>query len=148
GLIDVLPTACRILGVECPAGMEGRSLVPLLEGRCRDRWPEVTFADFLDGQRTARAGRYKLIYRGLAKTLFDLEADPDETRDLSDDQPIALAAMRDLLGRHQGRFAPTAESAPNKATGKPAQKKKHEAEETDVDAETRKQLEALGYFDE
>jgi len=148
GLIDVLPTACEILGVDCPPGMEGRSLVPLLEGRCRDRWPEVSFADFLDGQRSARAGRYKLIYRGLAKTLFDLEADPEETRDLSDDQPIALAAMRDLLGQHQGRFAPTGGAEAKKKSGKPAKKTKtHEAEEADIDAETRKQLEGLGYFE-
>jgi arylsulfatase A-like enzyme len=148
GLVDVLPTACRILGVECPPGMEGRSLVPLLAGACRDRWPQVSFADFLDGQRSARAGRYKLIYRGLAKTLFDLAEDPDETRDLSDDRPIALAAMRDLLGRHQGRFAPVDGAAPSKDTAKPARKKIHEAEETEIDAETRKQLEALGYFEE
>jgi arylsulfatase A-like enzyme len=148
GLIDVLPTACEILGVECPPGMEGRSLVPLLEGACRDRWPQVTFADFLDGQRSARSGRFKLIYRGLAKTLFDLDADPDETRDLSDDLPIALAAMRDLLGQHQGRLSTDVGSPGAKGSGKKSKKKEHKAEETDIDEETRKQLEALGYFEE
>jgi arylsulfatase A-like enzyme len=147
GLVDLLPTACEILGTECPEGMEGRSLVPLLQGAGRDRWPQVTFADFLDGQRSARAGRYKIIYRGLARTLFDLEVDPEETRDLSDEQPIAFAALNDLLGQHQGRFVPTeAPAAPSKPGKKAAPKKTHQAEETEIDEETRKQLEGLGYF--
>jgi arylsulfatase A-like enzyme len=145
GLIDVLPTACEILGVACPRGIEGRSLVPLLGGSARDRWPQVAFADFLDGQRCARAGTHKLIYRGLATTLFDLKADPEETQDLSREQPIAFATMRDLLGRHQGRFVPSGNGVPKKKAGKAGKQQQHQAEETVIDPETRKQLEELGY---
>jgi hypothetical protein len=40
------------------------------------------------------------------------------------------------------------EAVEKKKSGKLKKKKTHEAEEADIDAETRKQLEALGYFEE
>jgi arylsulfatase A-like enzyme len=149
GLVDVLPTACAMLGIECPGGVEGASLVPLLAGDAADGWPRAAFSDFLDGQRVARLGRWKLIVRGLSTTLFDLETDPRETEDLSAKRPIALAAMLGLLGMHQGRFVPTGEvGARPGADGKAPAPKVHKAEETEIDPETRKQLEALGYMGE
>jgi arylsulfatase A-like enzyme len=149
GLVDVFPSACELLGIECPEGMEGQSLVPLLRGDAAHGWHRAAFSDFLDGQRVARLGRYKLIYRGLATTLFDLGTDPRETADLSDERPVALALMRGLLGMHQGRFVPTGEVGGRAAgdTGpRPPARKAHQAGETVIDPETRKQLEALGYM--
>lgn len=150
GLVDVLPTICAVLGVECPDGTEGRSLVPLLKGEELDGWPRVAFSDFLDGQRVARMGRYKLIYRGLSTTLFDLEGDPAETTDLSDSLPVVLAFMREALGAHEGRFVDTGEvvEREDRDAGKKAKpaKKKHASEDAEIDRETRKQLEALGYM--
>ena len=140
GLVDVMPTLCEVLGVECPKEVEGRSLVKLLGGASGDEWPEVEFSDFLMGQRVARADRYKLIYRGMSTTLFDLETDPKETTDLCDKLPITLTLMRELLGEHQGLFVPggSVDAAPVK--------KVHKKEKAKIDKETRKQLEALGYF--
>ncbi len=156
GLVDVVPTMCDILAVDCPAEVEGRSLVKLLEGAPIDGWPQVGFSDFLDGQRVARMGRYKLIYRGLSTTLFDLEGDPNETTDLSDQLPITLATLRESLGGHQGRFVVTAvPGAPaeggdvtdeKKVRVTPRKEPKHEQEDAKIDPETRKQLEALGYM--
>ncbi len=147
GLVDVMPTACGILGVECPEGLEGRSLAPLLAGDPADGWPRAAFSDFLDGQRVARLGRWKLILRGLSTTLFDLQEDPRETEDLSASRPITLAMMQGLLGMHQGRFVPTGDVGTRPGTGgKAPARKAHEAEETTIDPETRKQLEALGYM--
>jgi len=152
GLVDVVPTVCEILGVDCLEGIEGRSLVPLMTGAGIDGWPQASFSDFLDGQRVVRSGRYKLVYRGLATTLFDLETDPGETADLSGERPVSLAAMRDLLGLHQGRFVPAGEVdgaapvRPRRAASKAPARKTHKAEETEIDPETRKQLEALGYM--
>ncbi|MBW2535539.1 MAG: sulfatase, partial [Deltaproteobacteria bacterium] len=140
-LTDVLPTACEVAGVECPDGVEGRSLVPLLEGAVTDRWPSVGFSDFLVGQRAARMGRYKLIYRGLNPYLYDLETDPRETEDLREKLPVAYAALRDALGRHQRRFVGVV------AEGKPVRKQAaHEAGKAVIDPETKKQLEKLGYM--
>ncbi|MCK9460805.1 MAG: sulfatase-like hydrolase/transferase [Proteobacteria bacterium] len=141
GLVDVLPTACEILAVPCPEEIEGRSLLPLLRGGAGD-FPRAVFSEFLDGQRAARMGRLKLIVRGSSTTLFDLAADPGETRDLSDAQPIALAFMREQLGAHLGRFI---EAGGAGETGA-APKKHHASEDVRIDAATRAQLEALGYM--
>jgi arylsulfatase A-like enzyme len=133
GLVDVLPTACELLRVPCPGEVEGLSLVPLLGGGTGG-YPRAVFSEFLDGQRAARLGRWKLIVRGSSTTLFDLKSDPDETRDMSDAAPVALAVMRELLGAHLGRFV-GGEREP-----------RHASEEVRIDRETRAQLEALGYM--
>jgi choline-sulfatase len=139
-LIDIMPTACEILGVECPSNIEGRSLIPLLNGNDFDRYPAASFSDFLDGQRTVRMGRYKLIYRGASTTLFDLKNDPGETADLSDDVPLALTALRDALGTHLGRFVNS------RTTSSSKKQLRHKAEKTNLDPETTRQLKALGYL--
>jgi choline-sulfatase len=140
GLVDVLPTACDILGVDTPAEAEGRSLVPLLGGAAFDAWPSASFSDFLGGQRVARSGRFKLIYRGMNVTLFDLANDPKEKKDVSADYPIALASLRDLLGLHEGIFVTV-----DDGSGK-VKSVRHKAETTVIDPATKKQLQALGYM--
>ncbi|MDD5309239.1 MAG: sulfatase [Deltaproteobacteria bacterium] len=140
GLVDVLPTACDILGIDTPEEAEGRSLVPLLAGATVDAWPQAAFSDFLGGQRVARSGRFKVIQRGMNVTLFDLVNDPKETKDVSSDHPIALAGLRDLLGQHEGRFVPVDDgSGKSKAV-------RHKAETTVIDPATKKQLQGLGYM--
>lgn len=81
-LHDLYPTVCELLGIEVPDSVEGRSLVPLLEGRGTGR--ESIFTAYLDVQRAVRDERFKLITYpqvGLAQ-LFDLERDPHELEDL------------------------------------------------------------------
>ena len=140
-LVDVFPTLCDLLGVECPAEVAGHSLVPRLKAEARDDFPSARVSDFLMSQKTIRMGRFKLIYRGLRTTLFDLENDPDETRDLSDEYPIALVTLRDALSRHLERFADTPRDINDKAAPK-----KHKAEKAVIDKETEAQLKALGYL--
>jgi arylsulfatase A-like enzyme len=141
-LVDVFPTICDILGVECPKDAAGTSLVPRLKAESKGAFPSASFSDFLYSQKTVRMGRYKLIYRGLRTTLFDLKNDPDETRDLSDEYPIALVTLRDALGTHLARFVDT--PATDGAASGPA--KKHKATQTVIDKETAEQLKALGYM--
>jgi arylsulfatase A-like enzyme len=140
-LVDIFPTACDILAVECPAGMEGASLVPLLEGKGWPHFPSVAFSDFLESQRAARMGRYKLILRGFRTTLFDLATDPGETEDLSDERPFALAMLFDAMGSHLGRLARPLEGAGAREKGP-----RHKAAKATIDPETRRQLRALGYL--
>ena len=152
-LVDVFPTICSLTGVETPDAIQGQSLIPQLNGR-ETEWPNVAFSEFMGGQLTARTTRYKLIYRGLSTTLFDLENDPRETADLSDERSEAFVMMRDALGLHMGQFAPEgvltaeenskAKQKREKSSIKPA--KVHKKENANIDAETRKQLEALGYM--
>jgi choline-sulfatase len=140
-LVDVFPTACDILGIECPAEIEGRSLLLRLTAKERDTFPSVAASEFLANGRTARMGRYKLIYRGHRTTLFDLKRDPKETADLSDVQPVAFQAVSDSLGAHLGRFV---DSGGAGATAAP--KQKHQKEKAVIDPETARQLKALGYL--
>jgi arylsulfatase A-like enzyme len=87
-LLDLFPTVCDLLGLPTPTTVEGKSLVPILQGKARQVRDSV-FAAYRDCQRMVRSERYKLIrYRvkGEQRTqLFDLPADPWETRDLSQD---------------------------------------------------------------
>ncbi len=83
-LHDLAPTLCELAGVRPPEGMEGRSLVPILEGRARGLRSELFFA-YRDVQRAWRDDRWKLIhYPVIGRTqLFDLKADPGEIEDLA-----------------------------------------------------------------
>jgi hypothetical protein len=60
---------------------------------------------------------------------------PDEA-----ERRFALGCLRDLLGRHEGRFV-TAEDGSGVRNVV-----RHKAETTVIDPDTKKQLEALGYM--
>ena len=143
-----MPTLCDMLSVKCPDGVEGHSLVPHLSGKGEPRWPNASFSEFMGGQLAARSSRYKIIYRGMRTTLFDLEEDPKETADMSDEKPVALRAMRDVLGMHLGLFVPSSvnNSAKVKDGAAVHRGSPHKREDAKIDAQMRKQLEALGYM--
>jgi arylsulfatase A-like enzyme len=83
-LFDLAPTLCELGGVPPPPGSEGRSLVPVLQGRDRSG-RETVFTAYRDLQRAVRDRRWKLIeYPKAGRTqLFDLRRDPLERTDLS-----------------------------------------------------------------
>ena len=63
--LDIYPTVCAAAGVPAPAWLEGRSLVPLLEGKTtkvRDElFAEVTYHAAYEPLRCIRTDRYKYI---------------------------------------------------------------------------------------
>ena len=90
----------------------GRSWRALLDTPAADDWRTSQICEYANA-RMIRAGRYKLIrrYRGPGGTwpdqLFDLQADPRETRNVLDehaDDP-AIAAMDRELAAHFQRYA-------------------------------------------
>jgi arylsulfatase A-like enzyme len=88
-LIDIYPTICKLLGLEIPASVDGKSLFDCIksdEHTIRDNL-YFTYRDF---QRAVRDNRYKLIEYNVNGTrttqLYDLVADPWETSNLSDDR--------------------------------------------------------------
>ena len=96
-LIDIFPTVCDLAGVETPATVEGRSLVPALadgEERIRDT---LLFA-YRHLHRGVRDERYKLIECNVGGTrttqLFDLADEPHETRNLASDPAHAATLVR------------------------------------------------------
>ncbi|MCZ6596669.1 MAG: sulfatase-like hydrolase/transferase [Planctomycetota bacterium] len=94
-LLDLFPTLCDMTGVEAPAGVEGMSLAPFLDGSTEGARTYLATA-YRHVQRAIRDDRYKLIrYPHLAKTqLFDLENDPHETKDLSGERGYGATVAR------------------------------------------------------
>jgi arylsulfatase A-like enzyme len=100
---DIAPTVLDVLGLPPLPRAEGRSLKPALLGGTDA--PAPAFAMSMEGQsrfsRLSRGryamidGRYKLELSldGGASALYDLEADPQESRDLSARQPAEAARM-------------------------------------------------------
>ncbi len=104
---DVFPTVCDLVGAPVPKGLDGKSLAPVLRGQ-KHAVRDTVLLGYRDVQRAARRGRWKLIrYPRIAYTqLFDLEADPHETRDLADDPAHAdrVKEMMAVLAEQQKLF--------------------------------------------
>jgi len=97
---DVLPTAAALAGVAPPPGVDGISVVPALRGEVRERtgpfyWEhhQKTFS------QAVREGRLKAVRENPSAPIlvFDLAADPAETRDFAASQPAFVARARDLF---------------------------------------------------
>ncbi len=102
GTLDVSPTVLAAAGVAVPPVMEGINRMGHMVGDVPPI-PPVAFSDFLDDRRVIRAGRWKLIMRGVNTTLFDLERDPGELTELKiENHPIAMRYCRVMLGQFLG----------------------------------------------
>ena len=98
--IDLLPTLLEACGVEKPAGLalDGRSLMPLVRGD-KVEWTDRTlYTQWHRGDEpepfracAVRTQRFKLVD---GQELYDLIADPGETRDIAAANPQTVAAMR------------------------------------------------------
>ena len=106
-LIDLVPTILDLAGVERgdrPAGLDGASLAPLLEG---GRWDRDFVVSQFHGDNIAMSwflavatlgnATYKYVVWGTGaehpSRLFDLGADPDEDDDLAASRPDVVAAL-------------------------------------------------------
>jgi arylsulfatase A-like enzyme/Tfp pilus assembly protein PilF len=130
--VDVFPTVCDLLGVPKPDGLEGRSLVPALEGRKlrpRPVYFECLSPYYGRGWAPVRGfieDKMKFVDSPVAE-LYDIGADFGETAN--------LAAGRDLGGFRQRLEKLAGEAAPGGAAGTEAK----------LDAAAVERLRSLGY---
>jgi arylsulfatase A-like enzyme len=120
-----------------PSRLPGNSLLPLARGAAAA--PEPLYAETLAPRLdfgwsplfSWRDGRYKYV-RAPRPELYDLEADPGETRDLARDQRERVAALEKALGGALAAAESARPTAPGERGGPP-------------DAESAERLRALGY---
>jgi arylsulfatase A-like enzyme/Tfp pilus assembly protein PilF len=103
--VDLLPTLLDLLGLARPPGLRlsGRSLAPALRGGAEPP-EEPAYAESLlpllhygwSDLRALRDGRWKYIQAPRSE-LYDLEADPGETRDLARQMPARAETLRNRL---------------------------------------------------
>lgn len=115
--VDILPTILDALGLPAaPHVVEGRSLLPQLQGQTHTQWRDAVFSEldyaFRDARRElgrsvdecqawmVRTERWKYVHwRGMRPQLFDMEGDPDELVDLGDvaGYEVVRQEMKDRL---------------------------------------------------
>lgn len=121
--VDLAPTILDWLGLEVPVAMDGQSLAPLWKGKRPDSWRTGIFGEFdwrslaarqihTDPQRSYeqqqlclwRDASFKYVHFAQhPPLLFDLQTDPQETRNLAE-EPKYLATCNhylDCLLRHR-----------------------------------------------
>jgi arylsulfatase A-like enzyme len=105
--VDLAPTFCELAGADIPSFAQGRSFVPILEGRPPMDWRTAMYYRYwmhLDSVHNVQAHyglrteRFKLICypdgRPVAWELFDLECDPHELRSVHCDPEYAEIRRR------------------------------------------------------
>jgi arylsulfatase A-like enzyme len=134
--VDLVPSLLELLGIPDESPRQGRSFLPILREAEVDERP-IYCEENIRGSLIH--GGYKLIWLRSRTTteyqLFDLKADPGEQDDLRERRPDLLQEM--VIRRNQFEEEMEAVGV-DAATG---------AATVDLDAEARRQLKALGYFD-
>jgi arylsulfatase A-like enzyme len=130
-LVDLPPTLLDAVGIEIPDSMPGRSILPLLQGRSLEPWPEEVFVQISESQtgRCVRTSRWKYSVRapGLDahgkpvslpssdvyadEFLYDLQADPWELTNLVG-MPTFRHIVADLRNRLVRRMTAIGEAKP------------------------------------
>ena len=116
--VDIYPTLLDLCGLPAPGRFDGRSLRPQLDNPAAPTTkPARGF--WSTGDRTIRTERWRLIAHPAregvpaGEELFDMVADPHETRNVATAQP---EAVKQLLAQ--------IDEVPNPSAGKPARTKK------------------------
>jgi len=107
GTIDIMPTILNLVGLKPPREIEGRSLLCLIRGECKDRWEDryISYTSEAGCSRMAELdSEWKYIQGGQCRfadldlsrpeRLFNLESDPKEMRNLIEEKPDVAGQMR------------------------------------------------------
>ena len=127
---DVMPTLAELAGATAPSGIDGISLVPTLLDRGEQKPHDYLYWEWVGYNwnskplnpdllaQAMRVGDYKLVRETPKKPweLYDLAADPGESRDLAKEQPDRVAKMAKLIA--EVRTEPRPQMEPKMPAGK------------------------------
>lgn len=144
-VVDILPTILDLLDLPAPAERHGVSLRPQLERPPEGETPHPVFSDYgTNPIRTVLMGKWTLIVNPERESpeclegakagfypiqqveLYDLEADPGETRNLASREPTRVADLQALI---RARFAGL----------------ERRGEKQEIPEDVQRELRALGY---
>ncbi len=112
-LLDLYPTLAELAGLAAPAGLEGRSLVPLLRDPAT-AWDRPAVMTYQRGNHAVRSDRYRYIrYANGDEELYDHTTDPHEWTNIAA-RPDLAAVKRDLA-----RWLPQHDAPPVKDMPRP-----------------------------
>ena len=91
GAIDLLPTLTSLAGIQHVGDkpLDGLDLAPLIKG-AKMQWPERNIFSHQNGSVSVRTPKYRLDANG---SLFDMLADPGQTKDIQAEQPGVAAEL-------------------------------------------------------
>ena len=96
-LIDLYPTLVELAGVSARSGLDGQSLVPLLENP-ELAWPRPALTTYGRGNHSVRTERWRYIeYEDGGRELYDHDADPHEWTNLAS-RPEYASVVEELAG--------------------------------------------------
>lgn len=99
---DMMPTFRNVLGKEY-SGMDGISLLPLLEGRSGQKEHENLYFEFAErSSQASRKGPWKLVRLDIEGPgdhyeLYNLDTDPGETVDLAAENPEKVEELKEIM---------------------------------------------------
>jgi arylsulfatase A-like enzyme len=134
-LVDLMPTILELQGVAVPAGVQGASLLPIIDGTGRPPYIAFSEAPGLGRQRAVALGGLRLVQSldGGSRALFDLAVDPAELTDIAAAQADKVAVMERHL-EAWGKMVAAVSLDPELRT------------EEELDDATLDQLRSLGYI--
>ena len=121
---DFLPTAAELAGVKAPAGIDGISVVPALQGKHLPK-REYLYWEFHEGgfSQAVRLGQWKGVRRRTRTApieLYDITTDPGEAKDMAAANPEVVRRVTELFqsARTDNPTFPIREGGPAPAKAK------------------------------